>query len=59
MATVSFNHTQMSIEEAVSSTEYGKRMIRLADQFRRDGNNDATNAAFMEDSSQMFVQKSR
>ena len=47
MTTVSFNHTQMSIEEVLSSAEYGKRMIRLADQFRREGNHDAANAAFM------------
>lgn len=46
MTTVSFNHTQMSIEEVLSSAEYGKRMIRLADQFRREGNHDAANAAF-------------
>ena len=47
MTTVPFNHTQMSIEEALSSAQFGERMIRLADQFRREGNHDAANAAFM------------
>ena len=47
MTTVPFNHTQMSIEEALSSAGYGERMIRLAGQFRREGNHDAANAAFM------------
>ena len=47
MSTVPFNHTQMSIEEALSSAGYGERIIRLAGQFRREGNHDAANAAFM------------
>ena len=47
MSTVPFNHTQMSIEEALSSAGYGERTIRLAGQFRREGNHDAANAAFM------------
>ena len=47
MTTVTFNHTRMSIEDIVSSGEYGKRMIRMAGQFRREGNHDAANAAFM------------
>lgn len=47
MTAVMFNHTQTSIEEALSSAMYGERMIRLADQFRREGNHDAADAAFM------------
>ena len=47
MTTVAFNHTQTSIEDVVSSGEYGQRMIRLANQFRREGNHDAANAALM------------
>ncbi len=47
MTAVPFNHTQISIEEALSSAQYGERMIRLAGQFRREGNHDAANAAFM------------
>ena len=47
MTTVTFNHTRMSIEDIVSSGEYGKRMIRMAGQFRREGNHAAANAAFM------------
>ena len=47
MATPQYNHTQASIEETLSSAQYGKRMIRLASQFRRQGNHDAANAALM------------
>jgi len=47
MTTVPFNHAQTSIEEVLSSAKYGERMIRLADQFRRESNHDAANAAFM------------
>ena len=47
MTAVQFHHAQTSIEEALSSAQYGERMIRLADQFRREGNHDAADAAFM------------
>ena len=47
MTAAPFNHTQTSIEEILSSAKYGERVIRLADQFRREGNHDAANAAFM------------
>lgn len=47
MTTVPFNHTQTSIEEVLSSAQYGERMIRLAGQFEREGNHDAADAAFM------------
>ncbi len=47
MSSTMFNHTQMSIEEAVSSAEFGERLISLAGEFRREGNHDAANVAFM------------
>ena len=47
MTAFQFHHAQTSIEEALSSAQYGERMIRLADQFRREGNHDAADAAFV------------
>lgn len=44
MTTVPFNHIQTSIEDVVSSGEYGQRMICLANPFRREGNHDAADA---------------
>ena len=41
------NETKMYIEDALTAVVYAENMIRLADQYRRDGNHAAANGALM------------
>ena len=40
------NQTRTCIEEALASAEYGEKVINLGNQYRREGNHIAANAAF-------------
>ena len=41
------NETRLHIETTLASVSYAERMIRLADQYRREGNHATANAALM------------
>ena len=41
------NETKLHIETTLASVGYAERMIRLADQYRREGNHAAANGALM------------
>ena len=45
MATTPPNRTRTCIEEAFASAEYGEKVISLGNQYRREGNHIAANAA--------------
>ena len=47
MTAIPLNETKLHIETALASVGYAERMIRLADQFRREGNHAAANGALM------------
>ena len=47
MTTIPFNETRTCIEDALASAGYAEKMISLADQYRREGNHAAANAALM------------
>lgn len=47
MATIPLNETKLHIETTLASVGYAECMIRLADQFRREGNHAAANGALM------------
>ena len=47
LITMPLNETKLHIETTLASVGYAERMIRLADQFHREGNQAATNGAFM------------
>ena len=45
MTTAPPNRTRTCIEEAFASAEYGEKVINLGNQYRREGNHIAANAA--------------
>ena len=47
MTAIPFNETRTCIEDARASAGYAEKMISLADQYRREGNHAAANAALM------------
>ena len=47
MTSIQFNQTRTCIEDALASTGYGEKMIAMADQYRREGNHAAANAAHL------------
>ena len=47
MTTIPFNETRMCIEETLASAGYGEKMTSLANQYRREGNHAAANAAII------------
>ena len=47
MTTLLPNEPKMYVEDALTAVSYAERMIRLADQFRREGNHAAANGAVM------------
>ena len=44
---IPYNEARMCVEDALASANYGEKMIRLADQYRREGNIAAAHAAIM------------
>ena len=47
MTTIPINETRMFIDDALTSVAYAESMIRLADQYRREGNHTAASGALM------------
>ena len=47
MTTIEFNETRACIEDALASASYAKHMMQIGDQYRRENNQDAANAALM------------
>ena len=47
MTTILLNETKLHIETTLASVGYAELMIRLADQYRREGNHAAANGALM------------
>ena len=44
---IPYNQTRTCVEDTLASAEYGKKMISLANQYRREGNTAAAHAAIM------------
>ena len=44
---IPYNQTRTCVEDNLASAEYGKKMISLANQYRREGNTAAAHAAIM------------
>ena len=45
--TTPLNETKLHVETALASVSYAERMIRMADEYRREGNHAAANGALM------------